>query len=365
MGKECEMKVLFVAADEEHEWSTSEWLCMIPSAALNRTGKVQSRVVHRNQFLRDPVDSGWDIIIFERLLMAPFVEKIRECQDAGSKVVCRFDDAYHLLPHYISSALLWRRSLVIKGMDEATKALHVAKMDVSMLNQFREGLGVCDAASTPSRLLCQDYERYCKQMFYVPNFADLGNPAWTAPKPKHDGIIIGWGGGGTHKQSIRDSSILPALEIICRKYPEVKLMICGNEQWVKDELVKRIPAEQLIFKDWVPNEEWPRVVANFDIGLAPLAGSYDDRRSWVKLLDYTILGVPWVASDRPPYKSVRGGIKIHNKRKNWLRAIRTLIDRPSAYQRLSETGFRWSRAYAGIQNHINVYLNMFDKVLKG
>jgi len=356
------MNILFVAADEDSEWSTSEWLCAIPAAAINRTGKHIARVVHRNQFLKDPVDPNWDIIVFERLLVSPFTEKIQECQSRGARVIARFDDNFALMPHYVSSAWLWRRSIVI-GEKNGKAVGH--KLQESMLKQFREGLGICDAASTPSRLLCQDYERYAKQMFYVPNFADLGNPAWTAPKPKHDGIIIGWGGGGTHKQSIRDSSILPALEIICRRYPEVKLMICGNEQWVKDELAKRIPEEQLIFKGWVPNEEWPRVVANFDIGLAPLAGSYDDRRSWVKVIDYTILGVPWVASNRPPYKSVQGGIKIHNKRKGWLRAIRTLLDKPSTYQRLSETGLRWSRAYAGIQNHCNVYLNMFDKVLRG
>jgi hypothetical protein len=357
------VNILFVEADESHELSTSVWLARIPSAALNRTGKVQSRVMHRNQFLRDPVDSGWDIIIFERLLMAPFIDKIREYQAAGVKVIARFDDAYHLMPGYIASFDFWKKSLI--GIKSERDKLVQARMDVSALKQFRDGLKICDAVSTPSRLLCEDYRSAAKKMFYVPNYADLGNPAWTAPKPKHDGIIIGWGGGGTHKQSIRDSSILPALEIICRKYPEVKLMICGNERWVKETLMKRVPEEQLIFRDWVPNEEWPLVVANFDIGLAPLAGSYDDRRSWVKVLDYTILGVPWVASDRPPYKSVQGGIKIHNKRKNWLRAIRTLLDKPSTYQRLSETGLRLSRAYAGIQNHINVYLNMFDKVLKG
>jgi hypothetical protein len=359
------MNILFIAADESHEWSTSEWLCAIPAAAINRTGKHCARVIHRNQFLKDPVDDSWDIVVFERLLLKPFVDKIKECQAAGVRVIARFDDAFHLMPHYVSSAWLWRRSLVVKGVDEATKTLHAAKMDVSTLRQFREGLGVCDAASTPSRLLCQDYERYCKQIFYLPNYADLGNPAWTAPKPKHDGIIIGWGGGGTHKQSIRDSSILPALEIICRKYPEVKLMICGNEQWVKDELAKRIPPEQLIFKDWVPNEQWPYVVANFDIGLAPLAGSYDDRRSWVKCMDYALLGIPFCYSRRPPYKSVQGGIGVRNKRKNWLVALSRLIENSDTREKFSNIGRAWSWRHGNIQGHINVYLNMFDKVLKG
>ena len=357
------MKVLFVAADTEQEWSTSGWLCAIPAAAISRTGKHSARVIHRNEFLKEDITEIPDIIMFERLLLKPFVDKIREYQAAGSRVIARFDDNYALLPAYIASHALWRQSLV--GIKNKKGELQQAKMDISAMKQFREGLGVCDAASTPSRLLCKDYERYAKKIFYLPNYADLGNPAWTEPKPKHEGIIIGWGGGGTHKQSVRDSSILPALSIICRKYPEVKLMICGNEQWAKDQLKQRVSEDQLIFRDWVPNEEWPRTVAHFDIGLAPLAGSYDDRRSWVKCVDYMIRGVPFVASNRPPYQSCRGGIRITNKRKNWVRAIETLLNKKSTYDRLSKIGRDFAWKYTGIQSHISVYLNVMTEVLKG
>jgi len=108
------MRVLFIEADEENELSTSVYLCRIPSAALNRTGKILSRVVHRNQFLKDPIERGWDIIVFERLLMAPFVEKIKEYQAMGTKVIARFDDNYALIPSYVSSHLLWRRNLLVR-----------------------------------------------------------------------------------------------------------------------------------------------------------------------------------------------------------------------------------------------------------
>ncbi len=357
------MKILFCEADTVDELSTSVHLIRTPAAALNRTGKVQTRIVHRDQFLKEPVDTWPDLLVFERLLLSPFIEKIREYKTAGIPTIARFDDNYALLPSYISSAMLWRKSLV--GVKQPNGTLAAAKLEVSALRQFRKGLGVCDAASTPSRLLCQDYERYAKKMFFLPNYLDLGNPAWTEPKPKHEGIIIGWGSGGTHKQSIRDSSILPALSIICRKYPEVKIMICGNEPWVKEQLALRVSEDQLITRDWVLSEEWPRVVAHFDIGLAPLAGSYDDRRSWIKVVDYAILGVPFVASRRPPYATCRGGIRITNKTKNWVRAIRTLIEKPTRYALLSKMGKEWSWQHCGVQSHINVYLNCFSEVLKG
>lgn len=361
------MKILFVEADEEHERSTSNWLCRIPSEAINRAGKGkhQARVIHRNQFVQGQFSMDWpDLLVIERLLVQPVIERIKECQARGQKCLARFDDAYSLMPAYVSSSLLWRRNLIVLGHDEASRTVQAAKLDVSTLKQFREGLRTCDAVSTPSRLLCQDYEPYAKKMFYIPNFPNLGNPAWTAPRPEHEGIIIGWGGGGTHKQSIRDSNVLTALQRICREFDNVRVMICGNEHYAKKQLKKMLPEGRLITQDWVPTEEWPYTVAKFDIGLAPLAGSYDDRRSWIKALDYSILGIPWVASDRPPYSECHGGIKVKNKAKEWYRAIRTFITRPSAVELKVNAGKSWAWR-CGVDQHISLYLNVFTEILKG
>ncbi len=365
MGKrEKGLKILFVSADEEHERSTSVWLCEIPAAAINRCGrgKHQARIIHRNQFQKGEFDMGWpDLAVVERLLWKPVIEKVKECQSAGVKCLARFDDNYALMPSYVSSHWLWRRSIVVGERDGKPVGF---KMQQSMLRQFREGLDVCDAASTPSRLLCQDYERYAKKMYFIPNFPDLGNPAWTAPKPKHEGIIIGWGGGGTHKQSIRDSNILTALQLICREFSQVKIMICGNEPYAKEKLKEMVGEDRVITQGWVPTEEWPRTVARFDIGLAPLAGTYDDRRSWIKVLDYAILGVPFICTDAPPYQNCRGGIKVKNKAKSWYRALKVLITKLSTVEKLVNVGRAWSWR-CGIDSNINHYLNAFSEILDG
>lgn len=358
------MNILFVEADEEAELSTSNWLCRVPAAAINRAGKGKhlAQVIHRDQFVQNQYDLDWpDLIVVERLLIHGINERIKECQARGKRIMARFDDNYALLPSYISSHWLWRRSIVL-GQKEGQPVGY--KMQESMLNQFREGLRICDAASTPSRLLCQDYERYAKKMYYIPNFPDLGNPAWTAPKPQHEGIIIGWGGGGTHLQSIRDSNVLTALQLICREFEQVKVMICGNEPYAKEKLAEMLPEDRLITQDWVPTEQWPSVVANFDIGLAPLAGTYDDRRSWVKVLDYSLLGIPYVCTDAPPYQGCHGGIKVKNKAKSWYRAIRTLIIRPSAVEAKVNAGRAWSWR-TGVDQHISTYLNVFEEILNG
>jgi len=152
--------------------------------------------------------------------------------------------------------------------------------------------------------------------------------------------------------------------LICREFDQVKVMICGNEPYAKEKLAEMLPEDRLITKDWVPTEQWPSVVANFDIGLAPLAGTYDDRRSWVKVLDYALLGIPFVCTDSVPYAGCQGGIKVKNKAKSWHRAIKTLLVNPGRVKLLTNVGKTWSWR-TGIDCHISTYLNVFEEILKG
>lgn len=53
----------------------------------------------------------------------------------------------------------------------------------------------------------------------------------------------------------------------------------------------------------VPLGEWPRAVAGLGIGISPLADTrFNACKSWLKPLEMSALGVPWVASPRPEYE---------------------------------------------------------------
>lgn len=56
---------------------------------------------------------------------------------------------------------------------------------------------------------------------------------------------------------------------------------------------------------WVPFTKYPEVVAGFDVGVVPLADSRFNRcKSWLKGLEYAALGVPFVASPLPEYRTL-------------------------------------------------------------
>jgi len=300
---------------------------------------------------------------------------IRRLKSIGKKVMFDFDDAYHLMPPSVSTSVLWRQNLVqipdgvqVERVDatvhwESGKKVRAFRVKEPILAQFRKTLRVVDAFSTPSEVLTADFAHLNPRHYVIRNYPDLTRPEWHTKKRGHgDQIIIGWGGGSTHFESFRNSGVIPALRQIVRQYPMVRFWICTSDAKVVEAL--HLPPEKLVFVKFQPFREWPAILENFDIGIAPLAGKYDDRRSWIKVLEYGIKGIPWVATDAPPYRGCKGGFTTRNKPKHWYRHLANLIDSPSARTMLAVEGHQWASAQ-GIDEHIGERLAIYEEILKG
>jgi hypothetical protein len=87
--------------------------------------------------------------------------------------------------------------------------------------------------------------------------------------------------------------------------------------------------------------EWPRALSQLGIGIAPLADTqFNTCKSWLKPLEMSAVGVPWVASPRVEYQRLHAlgaGILV-DKPKAWYRTLRKLIDDPSTRAELSARG---------------------------
>lgn len=89
--------------------------------------------------------------------------------------------------------------------------------------------------------------------------------------------------------------------------------------------------------------DWPRLVATIGVGIAPLADTrFNAAKSWLKPLEMSAVGVPWVASPRPEYAELhgRGAGVLAEKPKRWLRALAELAGPGGDRRRaeLSEAG---------------------------
>jgi hypothetical protein len=86
-------------------------------------------------------------------------------------------------------------------------------------------------------------------------------------------------------------------------------------------------------------EDWPAAVASLGVGIAPLADTrFNAAKSWLKPLEMSALGVPWVASPRAEYARLHrlgAGMLADNSRR-WYRALRRLLDSEAARKEQAE-----------------------------
>jgi hypothetical protein len=112
----------------------------------------------------------------------------------------------------------------------------------------------------------------------------------------------------------------------------------------------------------VPIEQWPTAVASLGVGIAPLADTrFNAAKSWLKPLEMSACGVPWVESPRAEYARLhaKGAGVVADRPRAWYRELKRLRESPALRQELSEAGravaeqlrlrdnaWRWAEAWA-------------------
>jgi glycosyltransferase involved in cell wall biosynthesis len=131
---------------------------------------------------------------------------------------------------------------------------------------------------------------------------------------------------------------------------EVRLSVVGvsddDAEWF-DRVP--IPASATAYPRFVP---WLRsMAADWKLGVAPLADTeFNEAKSDLKFLEYTLLGLPVVASDLPPY----GGLTEHgltvvpNDPQAWRSAILAALDDRPAASESADRAQRYAREHRTI-----------------
>src|SRR5205814_6670146 len=88
-------------------------------------------------------------------------------------------------------------------------------------------------------------------------------------------------------------------------------------------------------------EDWPEAVAGLGIGIAPLADTrFNACKSWLKPLELSALGVPWVASPRIEYARLHkmGAGVLADTPRRWYRELFRLRESESLRRDRAEAG---------------------------
>lgn len=327
------MKALFISNDNASDdkltdANTSYFRILIPKTYLEQAGHTidfqATPPRYNGNYPADLLD--WTVewpetVLVERMLDPNRVRKMR--LNGARRIVLTFDDNYRLMPKYSRANEFWKRALP----------------------GWLEALPLVDEVVVPSLKLVSDFRSLCKKITYLPNFHDPR--LFETEGHKYDRPTIGWGGSEQHLQSWTGAGLIPALKSALADHPHWQLVIFSGmvSEFLDNAGVRHVR------RPWVDFQQWPGEVKGFDIGLAPLHGDYDDRRSFLKCLEYGLAGVPFIASDAEPYRGkVQGGFLVGRREREWREALECLMMDSVERRARATEGLFWASQYTMDKN---------------
>ncbi len=197
---------------------------------------------------------------------------------------------------------------------------------------------------------------------------------WDFPRPKREGIRIGFAGSATHVQDLID--IIPVIEKLQAKHP-ITFLIFGfgqttYENWYKEfrfiatpeaqkdleELDKRLSKIKFEWVSFVDYKLYPQTLINMalDIGICPLKPTpFNLCRSACKAMEYTLAGALVLASDVEPYQNDNNSIKV--KDGEWEQTLTHFIESPEGanyeygkHLKWTQENRKWNTQFETLKN---------------
>jgi len=344
--------VTYIYSNRKENWKSVDWRCITPARAINKTGKHKANLVDICSLGKCNGDfedtcSRSDIIIIHKDLYGQVLSSIQHWKAHDKVVIADFDKAYDLTQMSLNEHEFWFSG--VHRYENLDGDIITEEIDPNPLTQFKWGLRLVDAATVSSLRLVEDWQSFTS-VYRVPNYIDLKRYL-DIRSEKHEGINIGWDGAGCDVQGLVESGVLSALSRVCLQRLNVKVVVFNNESIYK---ALRVPAEQ---KGYFP-------VRNIDIGIAPLAGCYDKRISWERVLEYLVMKIPWAASEGPPYYAMRTyGWMVNDTQNAWERVLFDMVDHLSDYK-LEASGEPYIFGISqGIEENIENVLSIYSMII--
>lgn len=345
---------------------TNNGNCIIPAKSINMAEGHSAETLFINEFVQNTekaqkMCAEADIIMVERNYFGDTLTIMQFWKVRDKTVGCIFDDAYDIMHPQNPSYGFWTHGEIkFKESPEATEE-KTGYIKPKPIEQFKWGLEIAKGVQVPSVNLAKDWSKYAPT-YFVHNFLDLDKYMNVEPLyPKKEGeIVIGWCGSMSHYASFNDSGVAQGLRRAAKKYPQIKVIISGDKR-----LFDMLEVKNKVFQPFVPKEQWTPLLKYLDIGLCPLAGEYDKRRSWIKALEWMALKVPFIATKYPTYDELHDyGIMTENGYKNWEDAISKMIEEYPKYKEISETtGFEFAKSQSSYERVKDVTLPLYEKLI--
>lgn len=181
-------------------------------------------------------------------------------------------------------------------------------------------------------------------------------PAWLLDHKPERNHHVGWGGSPTHHGDF--GLLRQGMKKFLHHNPSVTFHTIGMDyaEWMK------LPPKQCHHTKWVPTPEDFFRTIDYKVGVAPLADTHFNRsKSDIKFLELAALGIPTIASDVAPYRSIQDahtGVLIKHEHE-WGRVLRATLDDPDFFAEMGVVARDYVRAYRTTSHTAPMWLGAF------
>lgn len=361
---------------DENDGNCGAWRVETPAKALYRLGHDASR----SNSLKPLVPEGMiddprikpncpnlekiDLVVWQRPTTPNHLGEILQLRDNfGIPVIVEIDDLFlkgSLPPDNPAFTIYHPKAVPTKTYNAAKVGLTIIPEGKNTRMEYlHKGFRVADAITVTTQELADFYRPFNREIYVLPNCWDDTNQNWSVPIPGHEGIYIYFGGSMTH---LGDLSLLKGtLETVFKDHDNVKLVVAGDPR-VLD--LFDIPQEKKLFLGFRDYSEYPLLVRQADIILAPLRDiQFNHGKSDIRVLEAGLCGVPWIGSPLPPYKQWKVGGLLADRPRDWIAGLNRLIKDPDLRASLGKEGFEKARTRAMSAN-ISRWVDTYEKVIE-
>lgn len=320
------MNVTFVHADAPAEFNSANWRSFIPAAAFNRTKRHRAMLLGIGDFTGHPPVAEYhcadsEAIILQRGAMPAAWEAVEYWKQRGKLIISDIDDGYPQIGPEHPAYNFWHKGIA-RGPDGRPMQLpRPSILDMA------EGLTKVHGLTSPNKLILADWKAQVGVPgAFLPNYPDVRvYQAQRTRSPADDGLTwVAWGGSAGHLQSFTDSGVLYALARVLSRRPLTRFVFVGSDLRQLNAVPLKDGQKQHF--NWTPYRDWPALLVNFDIGIIPSVGEFDARRSWLKAMEHSLMGVPWIASKAPNHDGLDDyGVLVDNTPDAWAAALTDLL----------------------------------------
>ena len=196
---------------------------------------------------------------------------------------------------------------------------------------------VVDVITTTNDALADRYREYgARTVVPIPNFLTL--PSLSHPRRRHEGTVLGYIGWIDHQDDWDALGLAEIVEDLLDVHDDLRVESVGP-------IDLRLPADRYRSYGVLSFDQLPQAIAGFDLAIAPLIDKPGNAtRSDIKLKEYAIAGVPWLASDYGPYAGCgedQGGRLVADD--DWFAALNALLCDGKAQRKLAKRGQKWAK----------------------